>query len=410
MARRRKRTPGAWRVERQLIRYVYEFPDITRQELAQRLGQSPAAISLVIRRLINSGWLRESGRAVSLGGRRPVQLRLSAQKALIVGQAITSDGIRTVLVNPDGEQLAQHHTAELPPGDGLADKMKAGMDAVLGLAEVSSEQIIGAGVALSGIVYSDSGIARNYPNSDAVPERNFLEILERMFEGKVVAIDHVTRARLVWDVYQNPTLRDQTCLLLEFGSELGSALSIFGTPYKGSNGAPLDVRNLLVSPNGRGGPKTTRLEEVVALDRLTANTRRALEHCGPCLLLDMLGGDLDALTPGLIARAAQAGDTLAFRVVSDVSEAVGDAISTIGGLLRPRTVLVAGQLATSGLLNLDVVRRTVRLGVEPDVYDNMRLTVSESEDWGAANGVAHLVLRKWLDALAPSKDGLLSEA
>jgi predicted NBD/HSP70 family sugar kinase len=393
-----------------LIRYVHEFPDITRQELAQRLGQSPAAISLVIRRLINSGWLRESGRAVSLGGRRPVQLRLSAQKALIVGQAVTNDGIRTVVVNPDGEMLAQHHTSELPPGNGLADEMKAGIDAAVEMAGISKEQIIGAGVALSGIVYSDSGIARNYPNSDNVPERNFLDLLEKMFDDKVIAIDHVTRARLIWDVYQNPALREQTCLLLELGSELGGALSVFGTLYRGSDGAPLDVRNLLVSPNGRGGAKTARLEEIVALERLTANTRRALEHCGPCLLLDMLGGDLDALTPGLIARAAQAGDTLAFRIVSDVSEAVGDAISTIGGLLRPRTVLVAGQLVTSGLLNLDVVRRTVRLGVDPDVYDNMRLTVSESEEWGAANGVAHLVLRKWLDGLAPAKDGLLTEA
>jgi N-acetylglucosamine repressor len=410
MARRKKRSPSAWRVERQLIRYVYEYPDITRQELAARLGQSSAAVSLVIRRLINTGWLRESGRAVSLGGRRPVQLRLSGHRALVVGQSVTADGIRSVVVNPDGDVLAQAQDEKRPSAADLEKRMSAGIRNAIKAAKVQEEQLVGAGLAVSGVVYGETGAAHSVAGLDDAGDVNFLDFLTKLFPDKAVAVDHVSRSRLTWEVYQNSALREQAALLLDLGHEIGTALSAFGTPYKGTDGAPFDAGGIMVSCTGRGGPRTHRLRDAVALGKILERVGRGLDEGRSPLLNDMLDGNPENLTGSLIARAAQAGDGLAFRIVNDTSEAVGDAVATLCNMLRPRTVLLAGELVTSGLLSVEQVRRAVRLAAEPDVYENLRLTVSETEEWGAANGVAHMVLRKWLESLAPSRDGALAES
>lgn len=392
MARGKKRTPGSWRVERQLIRMVYEFPDITRQELAARLGQSSAAISMVIRRLIASGWLRESGRALSLGGRRPVQLRLSAQKALIVGQSVTTERIRSVVINPDGEVLS-HVFAEGSSVSSIEERIRTGISDAIREARVTQDELIGIGVAVS------EGVLRRADVGQL--GRQLQANLEGLFPDRVIAVDDVTRCRLIWETYQNTALREQVVVLIDLGSDLGSALSVNGVAYRGIDDATPDVGCLLVSPSGRGGARTTPLREAVSLSSILGRIQSDASGEGSSLMLDMAEGDARSLTAPIIARAAQAGDSLAFRIASDVNEAVGDAVSQLADLLRPRTVLFCGQVVTSGLLNLETIRRSVRLTAQPSIADNIRLAISESEEWGSASGVAHLALREWLDELSP---------
>ncbi len=406
MPQRRKRTPSAWRVECQLIRYVYEFPDITRQELAVRLGQSPAAISLVIRRLINAKWLRESGRAVSLGGRRPVQLRLSSDRALIVGQSITSEGLRSIVINPDGEIVSQVASRQPPTEKSLASDIVSGIREAVKQANIKQDQIIGAGIAISGQIHGETGIGRFVAGLSPNEPWYLTDLLQKEFDNKVIVLDHVTRSRLVWEVYNNTQLRDQTILMLDFDSEVGAALSSYGVPYRASDGAPIDIGSIMVSANGRGGQAMRPLAEAVSVRTILAKARRELEMTPTSPLADIVERDSKRLSASSIYRASQAGDAYCYRLVNDVSEAVGQAVAKLCSILRPTAVLITGQLVTSGLINLDVLRRIVRLSVEPAVFDNLRIVISETEDWAPACGIAHIVLRKWLETLGQPMNGI----
>ena len=106
-------------------------------------------------------------------------------------------------------------------------------------------------------------------------------------------------------------------------------------------------------------------------------------------------------------RAAQAGDQLCYRVISEVADAIGDAVANLANMLRPKTILFAGDLVNLGSIVLDTVKRHVRLNTLPDVYENLRLAGIESDEYASALGSAHLVLDRWLTDLSPSKDGAL---
>lgn len=388
MSTRPRSSSGLTRVDRDLIRCVYENPDITRQELASRLGQSPASLSLVIRRLIGNGWLEESGRAASLGGRRPVQLRLCAQDGLVLSQVVTPEVIRSVLVKPSGEVVADSTTESGPD-----PRAHAASGAVELMRQVGVEEtrLIGVGVALSELCQSGARTGGEQTN-DIAPDRTYVE-------------DSLCRATLLWEVYDNPMLRQQTVLLVGIGNEVGAALSMKGSLYRGAGGAAMNASQIPVSSTGRGGAKTTAFGEFVVLSSVLARVRERLEAGERSLIRDLADGNLDNLKGQHVGRAAQAADSLAFRIASDVSEAAGDAVALLATLLRPDTVLLCGPVVGSGIVDLDTVRRSVRLHSDPEIAETVRIVVSDSEELSAAHGVAHLVLRRWLEDIGSTANG-----
>lgn len=405
MPRKRKRIPNAWRVERQLVRYIYEFPDITRADLAKRLGQSPAAISLVIRRLIEKGWLCEAGKAVSLGGRRPVQLRLARGSATIVGVEVAADRLRAVVMDADGSAL-QQEVRPIKTNGRPQSLLNAIVDIVKDLHEAatpSKNGFLGFGLAVAGVVYGHTGMAKATPGIFGWETVDVQGELEKEFDGKIVVVDNASRSRLSYEVYVNRAMRETTALLVDVGAHVGGALSVRGIAYEGAEGAPFDLGGCIMrTPRG----EIATLEEYLSEPAILGRIRDAMRAGYPTLIRETTT-DPDKVTMEIVAQASNAGDQLAYRELTDVADGLGQALVPILNLLRPRSLLVTGHLSDSGALLIDHVKRQLRLRTEPDVYENLRFVSAVSDENAAALGAAHKVLNRWLGELSPESEGAL---
>jgi predicted NBD/HSP70 family sugar kinase len=360
---------------------------------------------MVIRRLINNGWLRESGRAVSLGGRRPVQLRLASGRAYIAGLEVCPNLIRTVLMDADGSVVNQSRE-DLTPGASPSEIIKRIVKAAemaTSKADAQADRLLGVGISLSGVVYSETGTAQVTPGLFNWESVDITTEVSKAFKDKLISVDNNARTRLGYEIYNYTNLRNQTVLLIDLNYNIGGALAISGSLYQGVDGAALDLAHLKVCLPSR---PPVMMEEIVSEPCILNRIKEELDSGFPSLLRESLK-DNSNLTIAQVMRAAQAGDQLCYRVISEVADAIGDAVANLANMLRPKTILFAGDLVNLGSIVLDTVKRHVRLNTLPDVYENLRLAGIESDEYASALGSAHLVLDRWLTDLSPSKDGAL---
>jgi glucokinase len=148
-------------------------------------------------------------------------------------------------------------------------------------------------------------------------------------------------------------------VLVALGTGIGTALLVDGAVFRGAHGVAPELGHLTVVRGGRPCPCGKRgclerycsgtalgrsAEELVAATEDFSVLRAAWERAEP-----ISGAD--------VARAAEAGDALARRVVDEFAEWLGQALALVADVFDPDVVVIGGEVSASASLYLDRARR-----------------------------------------------------
>ncbi|MDQ0588123.1 ROK family transcriptional regulator [Variovorax paradoxus] len=149
-----------------LLRLLRARPGLSRARLAGESGLTKSTVSLLVRELLDEGWLSEAGTAVADGlGRPSTPLRINVGVRALMGVEIAVETVRLVCVSLQGEVLHADTQA-------LADSTPAGACAqVARMAAAAHGQLNALGLRLSsigvcvpGAVDDCTGVVRFAPN------------------------------------------------------------------------------------------------------------------------------------------------------------------------------------------------------------------------------------------------------
>jgi len=149
-----------------LLRLLRAQPGLSRARLAGESGLTKSTVSLLVRELIDEGWLSESGAAVADGlGRPSTPLRINVGVRALMGVEIAVETMRLVCMSLQGEVLYSDTRA-------LADSAPAGVCAqvarMASVAHARLEQLglrlSSIGVCIPGAVDDCTGVVRFAPN------------------------------------------------------------------------------------------------------------------------------------------------------------------------------------------------------------------------------------------------------
>jgi predicted NBD/HSP70 family sugar kinase len=149
-----------------LLRVLRAEPGLSRAGLAERSGLTRSTVSLLIRELIDEGWLVEDAVSVTgAPGRRPTPLGLDAARIVLLGAELGPDAICVVTTSLSGEVL---ETSLAPLRSREPD---AACHQLVELVTVQSTKVaatgarlLGIGVGLPGAVDKRSGLLQVAPN------------------------------------------------------------------------------------------------------------------------------------------------------------------------------------------------------------------------------------------------------
>lgn len=149
-----------------LLRLLRERTGISRAGLSERSGLTRSTVSLLIKELIDEGWLEEADAFVTgTVGRRPTPLSLAGKNMVLLGVDLGPDVVRVVATSIHGEILesSQAGLRSKDPDEACHQLVEMATALSAKMARGGS-RLLGIGVGLHGPVDKRSGMLEFAPN------------------------------------------------------------------------------------------------------------------------------------------------------------------------------------------------------------------------------------------------------
>lgn len=372
----------------QVLRLLLALGPLSRAELALRTGLNPGSVTRIVRELIDSGLLVETGtRSEGAGVGRPSMLvDLDAGHSYVAAIHLGIQLCRVALLDLRGRMIARmilpNDLAE--PLDAVAGQCAAAVDRLVAEHELDRSRLIAAGVGAAGWVDGSTGQLVEHANGRwrDYPLRDHFRTLLKV----ATAVDSAVRATTLVEWWLGAGAGTRNLLLLFVGSTIGAGLVVDGRLVRGNLHAAGQLGHVVVDPDGPPCACGSRgcLEavgsNVAILER--AVTRKGRQFVDPL-------GDPDPFS--VLCEAARSGETWAADLLRERAHSVGLVLANAVNVLAPECVVVAGLYAPE--VELPVLEAALRAGIFPPIRDAVRLTASQFGGDAALVGAGSLALR-----------------
>jgi glucokinase len=222
--------------------------------------------------------------------------------------------------------------------------------------------IAGIGVGVPGMVDMASGVTGDLPNLPGrwtdVPVAATLAAAT----GLPVGVINDAKAFALAEHRLGAARGASDALCVTVGTGIGGAVIADGRLVFGLGGAAGEVGHLIVQPEG---PRCTCgnqgcAETLASGPAIAAEGMRRVIQGFSTSLTEMSGGDLNAITPELIARAAAEGDATAIEILDRAGRWLGIALAGAIALVAPEVVVIGGGAAPAGSRYARAAEHTAR--------------------------------------------------
>lgn len=261
-----------------------------------------------------------------------------------------------------------HAQAPSPPnGDASADRREILALARCLLAEIKARPAA-VGVSFGGPVDAAQGLvllSHHVPGWEDFPLAAWL----RGEFGTPAAVDNDANAGALGEWRFGAGQGCASLLYVTVSTGIGGGWVLDGRVYHGADSLAGEIGHMTVEP---GGPPCAcgRRGCLEALAAGPAIARRARERLRAApgrgaRLLELAGGDVDAVTAKEVSQAADLGDPLAQEVLDEAARALGLGLAAAIVLVNPQRVVVGGGVSKAGERYFAAVREAARAHVLP---------------------------------------------
>jgi predicted NBD/HSP70 family sugar kinase len=386
-----------------VLNLIRRHPSLSRARIARETGLSPATVGTIVDHLLAENLVHEETKvATGAVGRRPVGLRFNPQARQALGIDIDVLEITAALVDLGGG-MGPARRLPVPPGAGPALVLDLTADLVRQvLAQAPGALVLGAGVALPGMVSWPEGVSLFSPNFGwrDVPFKALLQ--ERL--GLGVLVENEVRAAALAEFRYGAARGTRTAAFIDVGYGVGGAVIVDGSLYRGVHGAAAEIGHNTIEP---GGPlcacgKQGCLEVFASASGMVARALEALDAGRASSLHSVPRAALDF---DQLALAAAAGDCLAVELAERAAAYLGLAVANMIDNWDPEMVVLSGSVIRAGGRLLEEIEAFEQRFVLRSGAANGSVAVTRSLLGAEAKivGAAGLVIAEFLAApLAPA--------
>jgi predicted NBD/HSP70 family sugar kinase len=390
--------------ELSILELVHSGSGYSRLDLARKTGLSPSSITAIVRRLMHAGLVTEAPSGASAVGRKPIPLEIRGDIGYFVGIDIGSFYLRTVVTNING-RIAYKHQIETGLQDGRERVLRRAFECVnqaIAGAGVPRRSVLGIGIGHSGVIDPGNGLVISYPRPGQMAEWKNVPLRDLFQDEFKVPCLLEDSARTMATAEQCFGLGRNVgdFLYIEVGVGIGAAFFLDGKLYRGGAGSAGEFGHITVKDDGPicSCGNIGCLESVASCAAIIEAARNALEHGVDSKIQDLANGNLERISIEIIAQAAAANDSLAFRVLQEGATYIAHGLADLVNLLNPRLIVFGGALfrAAPQLLS-DPLRRIVKQRSLEKSANEVHLKVSPLGEEAGALGASRMIAGRALE-------------
>ena len=381
-------------LQKVILRRLLFYGRTTRPELVSLTGSRAATVFEAIDELKNLGLVVEPERHGKKTGRRAPELECNRNYAYFIGVDLQVDGVVGVVIDSCGDILDRYETRITAPRQHFEDARAEVVHCVRTLRLRLGDKwplVHGIGFADPGLVDTDRNIslrAVNVPGWENLETGTWLAgefgISAGVWPEQMVKtrMEYITR------------LPDAPESLFHLGTDggIGGGFIKNGKLFVGSTYQGMEIGHVVIDPNGSICSCGNRgcLEAFAGKQGILNLVRQALRN----------GVDTELSEENFTVRKfveCSHRDKAARIIADEVSESIGEALSTVVALLNPAMIVLSGELAGMGNLLIDAVHRALDLNCFAGAVQNLKLEISALDNDDTARGAALMMRDRLFD-------------
>jgi predicted NBD/HSP70 family sugar kinase len=338
-----------------LVRQLCNQPGLSRAALAETVGLTKSTVSLLVRELLDEGWLSESALlATGALGRRATPLHIDSTRLALIGVDLGIGAARIVATNLLGEVLDEAVIDYANGADAIAciGQMAAG---VVHMARadgtLAGRTLLGVGIGLHGVVDDATGVLHYAPH---LGWRN-VDVANQMrahfaftaLDGKPLFIQNEANVAALAELEFSNQAGADPLIYLSIGYGVGAGIIVNGRLLTGLYGFAGEVGHTILQQDGppcscgRRGCADALIGLQALMDEINGGPAHGAE-----------------LLERLFAQA-EAGDAVVCAVVAAAGRKLGVLLNNLWVAFDPMCIVIGGAALRLGDRFLDPGRQVL---------------------------------------------------
>lgn len=379
---------------KKIVKHLYFSNMLSCADLSDKINKSLPVTTKMLGKLIEEGWVTETGFAASTGGRRAVMYSLKPDVLYVVSVAMDQLITRIAILNMQNAQVTATEIYELPltRNPQALVMLTEKIEEVISKSGIAKNKIAGVGIGMPGFVDALQG--QNYTFLE--PEQGSLTQYISSKLKLPVFIDNDSRLIALAELMFGSARGKKNAMVINVGWGVGLGMILNGELFRGHNGfagefshIPLFLNNKLCSC-GKSGCLETETSLLVVIEKANKGLKE-----GKISLLNELSVDHAEQAFQDIIRAAGKGDKFAVEILSESGYNIGRGVAILIHLLNPELVILSGRGSSAGKVWQAPIQQALNEHCIPRLALNTEIGISSLGYQAEITGAAALVMENF---------------
>lgn len=221
-------------------------------------------------------------------------------------------------------------------------------------------KITGIGIGAPGVVSIKKGIVRNPPNLPGWEEVALGSIIKKEF-GIKVNVENDANAAAVGELIFGAGKKYDSFVMVTLGTGVGGGIVFNQKIFRGEIGGAGEIGHVCIDPNGPrcNCGSTGCIEAYAGNHYIKEAVKKDLPNHSSSKIWELIGNDLEKVSPRIIQLAAELGDVYAREIIHDLGIKLGIAFTSISNILDIGTFIIGGGVAGFGKPLLTTIKSTM---------------------------------------------------
>ena len=393
-----------------VFNYLREHEPTYRARISRDLNISPPAVSRIVDKLIEDGYVVETEKLKIESGKRPTQLRINADRCNVIGIDLVKERIKIAISDFSGRIISTHQGRRVSERMDIGNTLIEEIEAVL--AHYRSERRIdretgdlkAIGVGVPAVIDVDTGWVTDAPLYDSLRGINLRKILSERF-GIPIFVENVVKLSALGEKHYGQGKSYTDIVFIEVSNGIGAGIIVDNHLVRGTNGSAGEIGLSIIDRNNLRYKITSKghLEKNASVEAILEKALKDIADGDGVLLADAACRDPAELTPSAVCEAAKRGNETAKRIINEITESLSLVTINLILVLNPQIIVFGGDLCSlpgAERLFLNPIRETVSGSIP---FRPPKITISSLRDNAGVIGASFLAIESLLLGEFPYK-------
>lgn len=314
---------------------------------------------------------------------------MTANRELFVGVDIGGTKIAAGLVNAAGE-ISSRVRVPMVSNSSAEEGLSAVLSAIEQTILRASGPIAGIGICAPGPLDPTTGVILNPPNVPCWRNFPLAESVQKKYSVPV-KVDNDANAAALAETCWGAARGRKYVFYATIGTGIGTGIVFDGKIYHGRTGSAGEGGHVSIDYRGpicRCG-KPGCIEVLASGTAIAQRARDCVTAGEPSSMLELAGGNVNAISGEIVADASAAGDPLAKQILAGAAEMVSVWLSSMLDLFDPDVIVIGGGAAALYQPYFTQIQsRIAQLSVNPRAKEVPIVSAHYGADSGIAGGAA----------------------